>query len=60
MVKNTLESMDPTNGAVIPRNLEPNKCIHISADNIDILDESLDGTLPRWRLNKEEKSSIQK
>ena len=47
MVKNTLESMDPTNGAVIPRNLEPNKCIHISADNIDILDESLDGTLHR-------------
>ena len=30
-------------GAVIPKNFVPNKCIHFTADNIDILDESLDG-----------------
>ena len=38
--------MDPTTGAVIPENFVPNKFIHFTADNmdnIDILDESLDG-----------------
>ena len=41
--KNTLESMDPTSGAVVPENFVPNTFIHFTADNIDILDESLDG-----------------
>ena len=43
LAKNTLELMDPTTGAVIPKNFVPNKFIHFTADNIDILDESLDG-----------------
>ena len=46
LAKNTLELMDPTTGAVIPENFVPNKFIHFTADNmdnIDILDESLDG-----------------
>ena len=43
LAKNTLESMDTTSGAVIPENFVPNTFIHFTADNIDILDESLDG-----------------
>ena len=43
LAKNTLESMDPTSGAVVPENFVPNTFIHFTADNIDILDESLDG-----------------
>jgi hypothetical protein len=35
--------MDPTSGAVVPENFVPNTFIHFTADNIDILDESLDG-----------------
>ena len=41
LAKNTLESMDPTSGAVIPGNFVPNTFIHFTGDNIDILDESL-------------------
>ncbi|CAB4006763.1 Hypothetical predicted protein [Paramuricea clavata] len=34
--------MDPTSGTVIPENFVLNTFIHFTADNIDILDESLD------------------
>ena len=43
LAKNALESIDPTSGAVIPGNFVPNTFIHFTADNVDILDESLDG-----------------
>ena len=39
----TLKSMNIETGTVIPPNLVPNKFVHYSADNIDILDETLDG-----------------
>ena len=42
LAKNTLESIDPTSGVIIPGNFVPNIFIHFTADNIDILDESLD------------------
>ena len=35
--------MDPVTGAVIPPKLVPGMFVTFSADNIDILDESLDG-----------------
>ena len=53
LAKATLESLDPSTGAVIPPNLKPseheqtgevtNKLIHVTADNIDILNDTLDG-----------------
>ena len=39
----TLESLNRENGAIVPRNLVPQRFIHFSTDNIDILDSSLDG-----------------
>lgn len=39
----TLQSMDQNTGAVIPPNLTPNRFVYYTADNIDILDETLDG-----------------
>lgn len=38
-----LKSLDPTSGAIIPPNILPNKFVHYTADNIDILDSTLDG-----------------
>ena len=35
--------MDTQTGTVTPPNLVPNKFVHYTADNIDILDETLDG-----------------
>ena len=43
LANDTLQSVDHTTGAVIPRNFVPNEFIHFTADNIDIMDESLDG-----------------
>ena len=43
LAEKTLESLDHMTGAVIPENLVPRKFIHFTADNIDILDETLDG-----------------
>ncbi len=39
----TLSSMDRTTGAVLPINLVEDRFVHFTADNIDILDSSLDG-----------------
>ena len=38
-----LTSLDPDTGTVVPPNLSPGNFIHFSADNIDILDETMDG-----------------
>eukprot|EP00112_Aurelia_sp_Birch-Aquarium-sp1_P026470 Seg940.1 transcript_id=Seg940.1/GoldUCD/mRNA.D3Y31 product="hypothetical protein" protein_id=Seg940.1/GoldUCD/D3Y31 len=43
LANDTLQSVDQTTGAVIPKNFVANEFIHFTADNIDILDESLDG-----------------
>ena len=43
LAENTLKSMDPITGAVVPPNLVPGKFTHFTADNIDISDASLDG-----------------
>jgi len=43
LAESTLESLDPATGVIIPPNIVANKFIHYTADNIDILDETLDG-----------------
>jgi len=43
LAESTVESLDPATRAIIPPKLEANKFIHYTADNIDILDETLDG-----------------
>lgn len=39
----TLKSLDQATGAIIPPNIVADKFIHYTCDNIDILDETLDG-----------------
>ena len=43
LAESTLKSMDQATGTIIPPNIVANKFIHCTADNIDILDETLDG-----------------
>ena len=43
LAESMLKSLDQTTGPIIPPNLESNKFIHYTCDNIDILDETLDG-----------------
>ena len=43
LAENTLKSLDPATGAIIPPNLVANKFIQYTCDNIDILNETLDG-----------------
>jgi hypothetical protein len=43
LAETTLKSMDLNTGAVIPPNLVPNTFVYYTADNIDILDDTLDG-----------------
>jgi hypothetical protein len=43
LAESTLKAIDPATGAVIPPNIVANKFIHYTTDNIDILDETLDG-----------------
>ena len=43
LAESTLHKMDKALGAIIPTNLMPNKFVPFTADNIDILDASLDG-----------------
>ena len=43
LAESVLESLDPHTGSVIQPNLVRGKFVHFSADNIDILDETLDG-----------------
>ena len=43
LAENTLKSLDQATGAIIPPNIVANKFIHYTCDNIDILDETLDG-----------------
>jgi hypothetical protein len=41
--ESTLKSMDPLSGAGIPTNIVANKFVHYTEDNIDFLDETIDG-----------------
>ena len=43
LAESTLKSLDEESGAVIPSNISFGKILHFTADNIDILDEMLDG-----------------
>ena len=43
LAESTLQTVDEDSGAIIPQNLTDNAFIHYTADNIDILDETLDG-----------------
>ena len=43
LAESTLKTMDQATGSIFPPNIVANKFIHYTADNIDILDESLDG-----------------
>jgi hypothetical protein len=43
LAESVLDSLDPNSGSVIPPNLVEGKFVHFSADNIDILDETMDG-----------------
>ena len=43
LAENTLKSIDYETGAVIPINFVEDKFVHFTADNIDLLDETLDG-----------------
>jgi hypothetical protein len=43
LAESILDSLDPNTGSVIPPNLVQGKFVHFSADNIDILDETMDG-----------------
>ena len=43
LAESTLQTLDEDSGAVIPQNLTDNAFIHYTADNIDILDETMDG-----------------
>ena len=43
LTESTLKTPDEDSGAVIPQNITDNAFIHYTADNIDILDETLDG-----------------
>ncbi|PIK40695.1 hypothetical protein BSL78_22450 [Apostichopus japonicus] len=43
LAESTLKSMDPQTGAVMPPNIMQDRFMHFTADNIDILDETLDG-----------------
>ena len=43
LAENTLKTLDQATGATIPSNMMANKFIHYTCDNIDILDETLDG-----------------
>jgi hypothetical protein len=43
LAEHTLESLDSDSCAVIPPGLDKSNFIYVTADNIDILDETLDG-----------------
>ena len=43
LAESTLQSLNLENGAIVPPNLVPNRFVHLSTDNIDIRDASLDG-----------------
>ena len=43
MANETLKSLDPNTGGILPANLVPYRFLHFTADNIDIPDSSLDG-----------------
>ena len=43
LAESTLKSMDEETGTVIPPNMKENTFIHYTCDNIDILDDTIDG-----------------
>ena len=55
--ESTSKSLDEESGAVMPSNISSGKFLHFTADNIDILDEMLDGKntfmQPRWLYGSE-------
>ena len=58
LAESTLKSLDEESGAVIPSNISSGKFLHFTADNIDILDEMIDGKTrfmqPRWLCGSED------
>ena len=50
LAENALESIDYETGAVIPINFVEDKFVHFTADNIDNLDETLDGKIHFMQL----------
>ena len=63
----TLRSLDPTSGGILPCNLVPDRFVHFTADNIDILDASLDGKdtfhatqVAAWQRGPPAKSTVLK
>lgn len=43
MAQSVLDDLDPATGGIVPQNIVPDRFVQFSADNIDILDASLDG-----------------
>ena len=66
LAESTLKDVDQATGAIIPPNIVANKFIHYTADNIDILDESLDGKntfhatqMAAWQRGQDSDSTLQ-
>lgn len=65
LAENVLKTLDPDTGCVMPPNLVPEKFVHFSADNIDILDETMDGKntfhatqISAWQRGDEESNKM--
>ena len=43
LAEETLKTLDPVTGGILPPTLKAGQFTHFTADNIDILDSSLDG-----------------
>ena len=43
LAEHTLSTMDVSTGSVLPSNIKNDTFVYYTADNIDILDETLDG-----------------
>lgn len=39
MAQSVLDDLDPATGGIVPQNIVPDRFVHFSADNIDILDD---------------------
>ena len=66
LAENVLKSLDPETGSVMPPNLLPGKFVHFSADNIDIVDETMDGKntfhatqIAAWQRGAESNSTLE-
>ena len=45
LAESVLKSLDDESGTIIPPNLKRGNFVHFSADNIDILDDTMDGKI---------------